>query len=167
MSIAGSGMSWVRTQPAELPATQSAANHRAAALPRQGAAAPRRLAGIPGSLWFTSSLRRATCPACTPAKTARPIRSPHPMRLLLLRILIAFGLAAQFRANEVLTRDSVLLSLIRRAQWLPAYPSQRCLNEHPMESRTYTNPSRSPYQPNSSNRHSDGSRHDMLPCQRN
>jgi hypothetical protein len=30
------------------------------------------------------------------------------MRLSLLRILIAFGLAAQFRANEVLTADSVL-----------------------------------------------------------
>jgi hypothetical protein len=42
------------------------------------------------------------------------------MRRLLLRILIAFGLAAQFRANEVLTADSVLLSLIRRAQWLHA-----------------------------------------------
>jgi hypothetical protein len=40
------------------------------------------------------------------------------MRLLLLRILIAFGLAAQFRANEVLTGNSVLLSLILRAQWL-------------------------------------------------
>jgi hypothetical protein len=45
---------------------------------------------------------------------------PRPMRLLLLPILIAFGLAAQFRANEVLTADSVLLSLIRRAQWLHA-----------------------------------------------
>jgi hypothetical protein len=55
-----------------------------------------------------------------PGRRRLQFPSPRPMRLLLRPIPIAFGLAAQFRANEVLTADSVLLSLIRRAQWLHA-----------------------------------------------
>src|SRR5258708_33371364 len=68
-SRAGSGRSWVRTQPAEVATMQSAANHLAAGL-WQGTAAGRRSTATQGRLWLTSALRFFNYPASNATKIA-------------------------------------------------------------------------------------------------
>src|SRR5471030_1673280 len=72
MSRAGSGTSWVRTQPTELATTHSAASHLAARS-RRGKATGRRSTTTPRNLSLTSALRRAKSPASDAARTARPV----------------------------------------------------------------------------------------------
>src|ERR1700730_7406803 len=72
-SSAGSGRSWVRTQPAELATMQSAACHLAAR-PEKGTAADRRATGTQGGLRLTFALRRARCPASAAARAPGPVR---------------------------------------------------------------------------------------------